>query len=334
MDKSCTRVPLAFIGRVSGRVSLRPTVCWWRRPDSVRLPDGRILAVDDVGDPTGLPVVYLHGTPDSRLARHPDDGLAAAAGVRLVAVDRPGCGASDHDPAGTLGSFGVDLGHVLDDLDIERAVVLGWSAGGLFALAAASGLGERVLAVRLVGTVPPVEAYADPRRASLPSARPAEPSSSWPADLDPEELAAEMAPYLVPDPLDAVTALDHVLEAAGERGRAELAAVAGAADRLADLARGLRGGGSGRPGARARRPARARAGPGPGDRARCAPSTAWTTACHPPRWGAGWPRGWPRRVLEVVPDAGHHLLLPRWSAVLAGIAAEAADWNVQGRGDG
>jgi pimeloyl-ACP methyl ester carboxylesterase len=50
------------------------------------------VAVDDVGDPAGVVVVYLHGTPDSRLSRHPDDALAARAGVRLLALDRPGYG--------------------------------------------------------------------------------------------------------------------------------------------------------------------------------------------------------------------------------------------------
>ena len=69
------------------------------------LPDGRTLAADDVGAPDGRPVVYVHGTPDSRLARHPDDGLARRLGVRLVAVDRPGFGHSSPHPEGTVASL-------------------------------------------------------------------------------------------------------------------------------------------------------------------------------------------------------------------------------------
>jgi hypothetical protein len=45
-------------------------------------------SIDDVGDPAGAPVVYLHGGGDSRLSRHPDDSIAAALGIRLLAVDR------------------------------------------------------------------------------------------------------------------------------------------------------------------------------------------------------------------------------------------------------
>src|ERR671922_2773339 len=47
-------------------------------PRQVHLPDGRVLTVDDTRDPGGTSVLYLHGTPDSRLARHPDDGLTAS----------------------------------------------------------------------------------------------------------------------------------------------------------------------------------------------------------------------------------------------------------------
>ena len=48
------------------------------------------MTIDDVGDPAGTPVLYLHGGGDSRLSRHPDDSIASALGVRLLAVDRCG----------------------------------------------------------------------------------------------------------------------------------------------------------------------------------------------------------------------------------------------------
>jgi pimeloyl-ACP methyl ester carboxylesterase len=39
----------------------------------------RVMALDDVGDPAGVPLLYLHGTPDSRQARPAGDGAAARA---------------------------------------------------------------------------------------------------------------------------------------------------------------------------------------------------------------------------------------------------------------
>lgn len=57
---------------------------------TIRLRDGRQLAYEIWGDPDGTPVVFHHGTGDSRLARHPNETLTRDAGIRLVTVDRPG----------------------------------------------------------------------------------------------------------------------------------------------------------------------------------------------------------------------------------------------------
>jgi pimeloyl-ACP methyl ester carboxylesterase len=290
-------------------------------PRLVRLPDGRALAVDDVGDPAGVPVVYLHGTPDSRLARHPDDEVAAAGGVRLVAVDRPGAGRSDPHPEGTLASLGHDVGHLFDELGIERAALLGWSAGGLCALAVASVLGERVLAVGLVSTVPPVEAYDDPALVAAlgPSRRT---FVELAAELAPADLAAEMVPYLVPHPLTPEVALAHVLESAGERGRAELAAVHGAAERLAEaLIEAVRGGETG-----LAHDLALQLEPGIDLTAVTSPVRSFhgrEDGVSPPEVGAWIATHVPHAVLDLVPDAGHHLIFPRWRGILRAVLRDA-----------
>ena len=106
------------------------------------------LRLDDVGDPEGTPVVYLHGGGDSRLSRHPDDAIAAALGVRLIAVDR--CG-----PSRRLGSLRAWGEATADALSVERFAVVGWSAGGPHALALAAVAPDRVSRVALVGSMPP-----------------------------------------------------------------------------------------------------------------------------------------------------------------------------------
>lgn len=111
---------------------------------------------DDVGDPAGAPVVYLHGGGDSRLSRHPDDSIAVELGVRLVAVDR--CGPS---PRGrTLRSWAEEVVSLLGTLGIERFGVIGWSAGGPHALAVAAVAPARVSRVALVGSMPPADGVA------------------------------------------------------------------------------------------------------------------------------------------------------------------------------
>ena len=109
-----------------------------------------MIDIDDVGDPHGMPVVYLHGGGDSRLSRHPDDSIAAELGVRLLAVDR--CG-----PAVRRRSLRAWADEVAGSLP-ERFAVIGWSAGGPHALALAATAPERVTRAALVGSMPPPDA--------------------------------------------------------------------------------------------------------------------------------------------------------------------------------
>ncbi len=106
------------------------------------------MRIDDVGDPQGAPVVYLHGGGDSRLSRHPDDSIAASLGVRLLAVDR--CGPAQRGR--TLRSWAEEL---VAAIDAARFGLIGWSAGGPHALAVAAVAPERVTRVALVASMPP-----------------------------------------------------------------------------------------------------------------------------------------------------------------------------------
>lgn len=293
-----------------------------RPPARLRLPDGRTLAYDDVGDPDGLPVVYLHGTPDARHARHPDDRLAAAAGVRLLALDRPGAGDSDADVDGSLRSLGDDLAHLLDDLDLRQAALLGWSSGGLVALAAAPRLGSRVAAIALVGPVPPVEAYGDPDVvAALDPAR--QHLVELAAEVPAAELGAELAPHAVPLPFDPGLARAHVLEGAGERGRAELARVPGAVEALlAGLAGAVARGTDGLALDLARQ-----LEPGVDLGSVTARVRTWHGAhdgVSPPAVGRWLARHLPSCRVEVDPEGSHHLVFPRWREVLDRLVEDAA----------
>lgn len=284
-------------------------------PPSIRLPDGRRLAYDDVGDRSGQPVVYLHGTPDSRLARHPDDALAEAAGVRLLAVDRPGAGDSDPDPRPSLSALGDDLAHLLDALGIERAAILAWSSGGLAALAVAAHRPGRVERLVLVGTVPPVEAYRDERvLGALGAHRRA--FVELALEVPAAELAAELAPHLVPQPLTPDLARAHVLEGAGEHGRAELAAVPGAVDQMARaLEAAVRQGCDGLEADLARQLQRGLDVAHVAAPARLVHGTL--DGVSPPEVGEWLAARLPDARLEVVEGGAHHLLFPRWAELLA-----------------
>lgn len=121
----------------------------------VRLDDGRTLAYAESGDPGGQPVFAFHGLPGSRLQQHPDSGIAAARGIRVIHLDRPGFGRSTPQPGRTLASWATDVAAVADHLRIEHFAVFGVSGGGPFGLACASLLGERITRAAIVSSVGP-----------------------------------------------------------------------------------------------------------------------------------------------------------------------------------
>jgi pimeloyl-ACP methyl ester carboxylesterase len=125
------------------------------------LPDGRTLELLEVGDLTGRPVLFLPGCPDSRWAVWSAREVAAAMGVRLVAVNRPGYGRSSAT-ASTHRSVARDLAWAIDDLGIEAAGVLGMSLGGPYALACAALHPSRVTAVATVSAPGQVTSMAPP----------------------------------------------------------------------------------------------------------------------------------------------------------------------------
>jgi pimeloyl-ACP methyl ester carboxylesterase len=109
----------------------------------VTLADGRVLEHLAFGDPTGQPVVLFPGTPATAGCGALVADAAAAAGVRLVAVSRPGYGASSPSSP-RLAGVARDTLELLDQLGVGRCGVHGISGGGPFALALAALAPDRV----------------------------------------------------------------------------------------------------------------------------------------------------------------------------------------------
>jgi hypothetical protein len=115
--------------------------------------DGRRLACRQSGLRSGFPVFFLHGNLSSRLAAPAGtlaetDRVARACGVRLLQIDRPGIGGSSPHNGRSYESAAADLNAAADLLGVGAFAVLGWSSGGVHALAAAVLLpAARVVAV-------------------------------------------------------------------------------------------------------------------------------------------------------------------------------------------
>jgi len=124
---------------------------------NISLLDGRRLAYAEYGDPQGKPVFFFHGTPGSRLFHHPDASVAASAGARIIAVDRPGFGRSDFKPCRTLLDWPNDVVQLADALNIQRFAVMGYSGGGPYAAVCASSIPERLTAAGLISSIAPLD---------------------------------------------------------------------------------------------------------------------------------------------------------------------------------
>jgi pimeloyl-ACP methyl ester carboxylesterase len=97
---------------------------------AVRTLDGRMLAVEESGDPAGRPVLVHMGTPGSRHLYGPVMRDAAARGLRLISYDRPGYGGSSPQPGRTVADCAGDVRAICAELGIERLATWGMSGGG------------------------------------------------------------------------------------------------------------------------------------------------------------------------------------------------------------
>lgn len=111
---------------------------------SLWLADGRRLGYAEYGDPRGTPLFFFHGEPGSRLTGALLADHASAAGVRLIAPDRPGYGLSTFQPHRGFHDWPPDVLALADRLGIDRFRVVGWSGGGPYALACAAAAPDRV----------------------------------------------------------------------------------------------------------------------------------------------------------------------------------------------
>lgn len=92
------------------------------------------LAYDDLGQPQGQPLVFIHGHPfnrsmwDEQVAHFSDR-------YRLILPDLRGYGETDSSfPRVMLDEMALDIIHLIDELSIEKAVFIGLSMGGQIVL--------------------------------------------------------------------------------------------------------------------------------------------------------------------------------------------------------
>jgi len=122
---------------------------------TVQTADGRTLAVQENGDPGGIPVLVHMGSPNSRHLYPPISADAAARGLRLISYDRPGYGGSTSSPDRSVADCAADARAICAALGIDRVAMWGISGGGPHLLACAALLPDLVVAAASLASPAP-----------------------------------------------------------------------------------------------------------------------------------------------------------------------------------
>jgi pimeloyl-ACP methyl ester carboxylesterase len=152
----------------------------------LRHSDGRVIALEIVGDRAARPVLLCHGLADSRLAAQPLRRAAQELGLCFITPDRPGIGGTDRHRLSQLADWAEDAADLLNVLRIDAVALLGVSGGGPFASACAARMPKRVRSLMLVAPLGepgwPTSGMAPAERLSLLLASRAPEFGGWSMD--------------------------------------------------------------------------------------------------------------------------------------------------------
>jgi pimeloyl-ACP methyl ester carboxylesterase len=123
--------------------------------NALKLSDGRFIEYIDNGVSSKSALILHHGTPTSMTVWGTWLAAAAEKGIRAIAFTRPGYAGSDRKVGHRIIDSNDDLEEILNQLDIENFVSVGWSGGGPYALA--SGLLKKCTGVQLIASVSPYD---------------------------------------------------------------------------------------------------------------------------------------------------------------------------------
>ena len=124
---------------------------------TITLPDGRLLGYREYGAPGGVPVLFFHGIPGSRLSPAPVDEQARRRGVRIIGIDRPGMGLSTYQPDRRFLDWPADIAALTAALGVDRFALVGISGGAAYVAACALRLPRRIISAGIVSGMGPMD---------------------------------------------------------------------------------------------------------------------------------------------------------------------------------
>lgn len=128
--------------------------------NAVELPNQVRIPYVEQGDRRGVPVILLHGYPDSWFSFTPLLPFLPDS-IRAIAPTQRGWGDAGRPVDGyTMDDFADDVQALMDALRIEAAVIVGHSMGSLIAQRFAIRYPERTLGLVLIGSVSTFRGHA------------------------------------------------------------------------------------------------------------------------------------------------------------------------------
>ncbi len=127
----------------------------------VQLPDRAVVAFEEYGDPNGVPVIFCHGWPSSRIMARLTDEPARDLRIRIISPDRPGICGSSLQPERRLTDWPRVVERIVEHLGVGKFRMLAISGGAPYAYATAVGMSQRVRAIAIVGGAPPMAELVD-----------------------------------------------------------------------------------------------------------------------------------------------------------------------------
>ncbi|WP_026576698.1 alpha/beta hydrolase [Bacillus sp. UNC438CL73TsuS30] len=122
----------------------------------IRLQDNRKLSFLSYGDTNENTVIFFHGFGSSASSIHPDTKILDKYNVRFFAINRPGYGESDVKIKYSMEDFADSINELLIAKGIEKASIIGWSAGGLYSQVFTGKYSEKVTSLNLISSAIPL----------------------------------------------------------------------------------------------------------------------------------------------------------------------------------
>ncbi|WP_051237112.1 alpha/beta fold hydrolase [Paenibacillus pinihumi] len=122
----------------------------------IKMEDNAKLYVEDIG--SGTPLIFMHGWPLNHKMFEYQFTMLSRRGYRCIGIDQRGFGRSDAPASGySYDRMADDLRTVIDHLDLQDAVLIGFSVGGAISIRyMARHHAHRISKLALIGAAAPV----------------------------------------------------------------------------------------------------------------------------------------------------------------------------------